>query len=208
MGKQVGALSEKLSEKVTHNYDNASPSKTGAVEQWAHEQEKRVQQGLKLNTNTNNGEQFDEKHPYSAKPADDSIVSPINGSLPDRTYTFPAAPPVPENDPYNYSNTNDAPRARNVTISEPTKLPSNAPNFSSHRNTMGSKRSRRRATTKSSSRAFQATDADSMLGKEDAKTLMDLVQGHLVLWPYDWLETEEKGGGWLYNVDQIAPLEI
>ena len=209
MGKQVGALSEKLSEKVTSNYDTASPSKTGAVEQWAHEQEKRVQQGLKLNTHTNNAERLDEKQPYSAKPADDSIVSPMNVSLPDRTFTFPAAPPVPESDPYNnYSSTADAPRARNVTISEPTKLPSNAPNFSSHRNTMGSKRSRRRATTKSSSRAFHAADADSMLGKEDAKTLMDLVQGHLVLWPYDWLETEEKGGGWLYNVDQIAPLEI
>jgi phospholipase D1/2 len=47
-----------------------------------------------------------------------------------------------------------------------------------------------------------------MLGKEDSKTLMDLVQGHLVLWPYEWLEKEEMGGGWLYNVDQIAPLEI
>ncbi|KAF9697534.1 hypothetical protein EKO04_004145 [Ascochyta lentis] len=206
VGKQVGALGEKLSEKVTNNSDNAPPSKTGAVEQWAHEQEKRVKEGLKLDTNTNNGEQFDEKHPHSAKPADDSIVSPMNSALPDRTYTFPAAPPVPENDPYNPSN--DPPRARNVTISEPTKQSTNGPNFSSHRNTMGSKRSRRRATTKSSTRAFHATDAESMLGKEDAKTLMDLVQGHLVLWPYDWLETEEKGGGWLYNVDQIAPLEI
>jgi phospholipase D1/2 len=49
---------------------------------------------------------------------------------------------------------------------------------------------------------------DAMLAKEDARTLLGLVQGHLVLWPYEWLETEEKGGGWLYNVDQIAPLEI
>ncbi|KAJ4341299.1 Phospholipase D1 [Ascochyta clinopodiicola] len=207
VSKQVGALGEKLSEKVTNNSDNAPPNKTGAVEQWAHEQEKRVKEGLKLDTNnTNNGEQFDEKHPHSARPADDSIVSPMNASLPDRTYTFPAAPPIPDHDPYHPSS-NEAPRARNVTISEPTKQP-NGPNFSSHRNTMGSKRSRRRATTKSSTRAFHATDADSMLAKEDAKTLMDLVQGHLVLWPYDWLETEEKGGGWLYNVDQIAPLEI
>jgi phospholipase D1/2 len=79
-----------------------------------------------------------------------------------------------------------------------------------HRNTVGSssKRSRRRATTKSSAKAFHAGDADSMLEKEDARKLMELVQGHIVLWPYDWLETEERGGGWLYNVDQIAPLEI
>jgi phospholipase D1/2 len=205
MGKSVGVLGDKLSEKVTNSSD--SPSKNGAVEQWAHEQEKRVKEGLKLDTNnTNSGEHFDEKH--SARPADDSIVSPMNGALPDRTYTFPAAPPVPEDDPYNpASATSNAPRTRNVTITEPTKAP-NSTNFSSHRNTMGSKRSRRRATTKSSTRAFHATDADSMLEKADAKMLMDLVQGHLVLWPYDWLETEEKGGGWLYNVDQIAPLEI
>ena len=204
VGKQVGALGDKLSEKITNNSDN-SPSKTGAVEQWAHEQEKRVQQGLKLDThNTNNNGDFDEKRPHSARPADDSVVSPMNASLPDRTYAFPAAPPVPENDPYSPA---DAPRARNVTISEPTKAAASA-NFSSHRNTMGSKRSRRRGTTKSSTRAFHASDAESMLGKEDAKTLMDLVQGHLVLWPYEWLEKEEMGGGWLYNVDQIAPLEI
>jgi phospholipase D1/2 len=213
VGKQVGALGDKFSEKVTNNSDN-SPSKTGAVEQWAHEQEKRVQQGLKLDTHNahNNDEEFDEKHPHPVKPADDSIVSPMNPNLPDRTYTFPAAPPVPDNDPYNPLNSHnaDAPRARNVTITEPLKHSSTAPptNFSSHRNTMGSKRSRRRATTKSSTRAFHASDADSMLAKEDAKTLMDLVQGHLVLWPYEWLESEERGGGWLYNVDQIAPLEI
>ena len=210
MGKQVGALSDKLSEKMTNNSD--SPSKTGAVEQWAHEQEKRVQQGLKLDTHSHNGEDFDEKHPHSAKPADDSVVSPMNPNLPDRTYTFPAAPPVPDTDPYTPPNNPnagpDAPRARNVTITEPLKHSSTAPNFTSHRNTMGSKRSRRRATTKSSTRAFHASDAESMLAKEDAKTLMDLVQGHLVLWPYEWLESEERGGGWLYNVDQIAPLEI
>lgn len=190
VGKQVGALSDKVSEKV--HSDHPSPSKTGAVEQWAHEQEKRVKEGLKINTQTP-PPPFDEKHPpSSAKPADDSIVSPIHPSHPSRTYTFPAAP-----------------SPRNVTISEPAKHPPPLPTpTTTHRAPLGSKRSRRRATTKSSTRAFHATDADSLLAKEDAKTLMDLVQGHLVLWPYDWLETEERGGGWLYNVDQIAPLEI
>jgi len=28
------------------------------------------------------------------------------------------------------------------------------------------------------------------------------------VWPYDWLEKEERGGNWLYNIDQLAPLEI
>jgi phospholipase D1/2 len=209
MGRQVGALGEKLSEKVTSNSD--SPSKNGAVEQWAHEQEKRVKEGLKLDTNSPNtqNEEFDEKRPLSARPAEDSIVSPMNANLPDRTYTFPAAPPDPTTEP-----STDLPRHRNVTISEPLKEPPREPSktspqpASSFPQRTSTRRSRRRATTKSSTRAFHASDSDAMLGKEDAKSLMDLVQGHLVLWPYEWLEKEEQGGGWLYNVDQIAPLEI
>ena len=47
-----------------------------------------------------------------------------------------------------------------------------------------------------------------LLEREDAEKLLSLVQGHLVVFPYDWLEKEEKDGGWLYAVDQIAPLEI
>jgi phospholipase D1/2 len=202
MGKQAGILGEKLSEKMTNNSD--SPSKNGAVEQWAHEQEKRVKEGLKLDTTNDPQTEFDEKRPHSGRPADDSIVSPMNASLPDRTYTFPAAPPVPDSDPYTST---DAPRHRNITISEPPKTSPQTTSSSFPQRT-STRRSRRRATTKSSTRAFHAGDAESMLGKEDAKTLMDLVQGHLVLWPYEWLEKEEMGGGWLYNVDQIAPLEI
>lgn len=37
---------------------------------------------------------------------------------------------------------------------------------------------------------------------------MHMVQGHLVTWPYDWLEKEEQGGNWLYSIDGLAPLEI
>ncbi|KAK8219889.1 Phospholipase D1 [Zalaria obscura] len=66
-------------------------------------------------------------------------------------------------------------------------------------------RRRRRATTKSSAKPFYQ---EEVLEKDDAEELLKLVQGHLVLWPYDWLEKEEKGGNWLYNIDQIAPLEI
>ena len=47
-----------------------------------------------------------------------------------------------------------------------------------------------------------------MFCKKDAEEMLNLVQGSLVLWPYDWLEREEHGARWLYPVDQIAPLEI
>ncbi|KAK1078849.1 Phospholipase D1 [Friedmanniomyces endolithicus] len=49
---------------------------------------------------------------------------------------------------------------------------------------------------------------EEVLGREEAEDLMGLVQGTVVLWPYDWLEREERGGNWLYNIDQLAPLEI
>ncbi|KAK3719337.1 Phospholipase D1 [Vermiconidia calcicola] len=68
----------------------------------------------------------------------------------------------------------------------------------------GSQKRRRRGTTKSSARQLP----EEVLGREEAEELLKLVQGHLVLWPYEWLEKEERGGNWLYNIDQLAPLEI
>lgn len=78
---------------------------------------------------------------------------------------------------------------------------SDAPN----RNTSTQKR-RRRATTRSSRREFHASD--EIISTADAEELMHMVQGHLVLWPYDWLAREEQGGNWLYSIDGLAPLEI
>ncbi|KAF1917609.1 hypothetical protein BDU57DRAFT_513956 [Ampelomyces quisqualis] len=204
VNNQVAAVGEKLSEKLSTNSEKTSDlsthhSRIGGVEQWTQDQEKRIasqsQDRLKLHT------EFDEKS-GGRRPADDAVVSPMNPSLPSKTFTFPAALP-PEPPVTSTTDFASTARARTVTISEPT--PSGA-NGTPHRT--ATKRSRRRATTKSSNRAFQASDLDAMLAKEDARTLLGLVQGHLVLWPYDWLETEERGGGWLYNVDQIAPLEI
>ncbi|MCJ1229704.1 Phospholipase D1 [Toensbergia leucococca] len=43
---------------------------------------------------------------------------------------------------------------------------------------------RRRATTRSSRREFRASD--EMISPADALELLNLVQGHLVVWPYDW----------------------
>ncbi|KAK5120711.1 hypothetical protein LTR85_006069 [Meristemomyces frigidus] len=68
-----------------------------------------------------------------------------------------------------------------------------------------SQKRRRRGTTKSSARPGHA---EEVLSREEAEDLLKLVQGHLVSWPYDWLEKEEKGGNWLYSIDQLAPLEI
>ncbi|KAF9887137.1 Phospholipase D1 [Aspergillus nanangensis] len=72
--------------------------------------------------------------------------------------------------------------------------------------TTQSRRRRRRATTLGSRRDFHA--ADEVMDKDRAEDLLNQVQGHLILWPYDWLEKEEQGGNWLYTLDQISPLEI
>ncbi len=74
-----------------------------------------------------------------------------------------------------------------------------------NQNTSTQKR-RRRATTRSSRREFHASD--DLTSASDADELMHMVQGHLVLWPYDWLAKEEQGGNWLYSIDGLAPLEI
>lgn len=47
-----------------------------------------------------------------------------------------------------------------------------------------SQRRRRRATTKSSARP--PTMVEEVMSKEDAEELLNMIQGHLVLWPYDW----------------------
>lgn len=90
-------------------------------------------------------------------------------------------------------------------VSPPAPPPSVAYSDALNRNTSAQKR-RRRATTRSSRREFHASD--DIIAPSDANELMQMVQGHLVLWPYDWLAREEQGGNWLYSIDGLAPLEI
>ncbi|GAB7355611.1 hypothetical protein MBLNU459_g6337t2 [Dothideomycetes sp. NU459] len=69
-----------------------------------------------------------------------------------------------------------------------------------------SQKKRRRANTKSSAKPFSSNE--EILEKDEAEDLLKLIQGNLVVFPYDWLEKEERGGNWLYSIDQLAPLEI
>jgi len=46
------------------------------------------------------------------------------------------------------------------------------------------------------------------MSRHEAEELLSMVQGHLVVFPYDWLHKEEAGSNWLYQVDQVAPLQI
>lgn len=51
-------------------------------------------------------------------------------------------------------------------------------------NSLATPKRRRRATTRSMRREFTATD--DIPGKPESEDLLNLVQGHLVIWPYDW----------------------
>lgn len=48
----------------------------------------------------------------------------------------------------------------------------------------------------------------SVFDRETADKLLSEIQGHLVLFPVDWLYKEVEGGNWFYNMDRIPPLEI
>ncbi|KAF8456421.1 hypothetical protein BDZ91DRAFT_686048 [Kalaharituber pfeilii] len=65
---------------------------------------------------------------------------------------------------------------------------------------------RRRRNTRSSRREFHASD--DTLDRDTAEAMLEKVQGHLVVWPYDWLIKAEDAGNLLYSIDQLAPIEI
>lgn len=69
---------------------------------------------------------------------------------------------------------------------------------------------RRRATTRSSRRGFGGGTGgtEELLSRAEAEELLNMTQGPLVQFPYDWLVVEETNGNWLFQVDQVAPLAI
>ncbi|KAJ5613486.1 hypothetical protein N7528_007140 [Penicillium herquei] len=114
-------------------------------------------------------------------------------------------------DPHLLSTVNNGQGGDNATTGEDNEKPrSNSAHVdyseAVNLNASHSKKRGRRATASGSKREFHA--ADEVMDKSRAEDLLNRVQGHLILWPYDWLEKEEQGGNWLYALDQISPLEI
>ncbi|PSR97072.1 hypothetical protein BD289DRAFT_404500 [Coniella lustricola] len=71
--------------------------------------------------------------------------------------------------------------------------------------TTGPTKRRRRATTRGSRHRPMVED---LLSRDMMDGLCNLIQGHLVEFPYDWLLGAEEKGDWLTLVDQAAPLQI
>lgn len=72
------------------------------------------------------------------------------------------------------------------------------PNGLGHANTT---KRRRRGTTRSSK-------PTNVMEPDIAENLMGMLQGHLVMFPHDFLAKEQETGNWLYSIDQLAPIEI
>ncbi|KAI0443088.1 phospholipase D [Xylaria telfairii] len=100
---------------------------------------------------------------------------------------------------------NDKKQDRRTTFSTSDKSPPGSNGENTIYNQNSTKR-RRRATTKGSRRG--PTFPYEVLGRDDAEECCNMIQGHLVQFPYDWLEAEEKDNHWLYQADLLAPKEI
>jgi phospholipase D1/2 len=160
-----------------------------------------------------------------SKPAggDEAVADPEKRAASgEGDHPFPSMEETRSNSPNNNRLDVNTRKERRTTFSDPEKPPMTAtsgysststPNNYNNNNTNNNERQqaapqkrRRRATTRGSRRGFSATD--EVLSRQEAEELLGLTQGVLVQFPYDWLLVEETNGNWLFQVDQVAPLQI
>lgn len=49
---------------------------------------------------------------------------------------------------------------------------------------------------------------ERIFDRQSSQRLLEEINGHLVLFPVDWLLRELEGGNWFFNTDRIPPIEI
>ncbi|KAH7350814.1 phospholipase-like protein D1 [Rhexocercosporidium sp. MPI-PUGE-AT-0058] len=190
------------SEKI-HSNDNQHP--LGTVAELADNADKRnASQHDALDTREAdiNGQLDGTDEKAAIRRVSDEVPSPIQ---PTGDETFPSldstflSPPATE---YERSTQPRKTTFSSTTSGEKEKSSTTGSGIGNH----GSTKKRRRGTTKGSRRGFSGSD--DLLSQVDAEELLGMVQGHLVMFPYDWLAKEELNSNWLYQVDQVAPLQI
>ncbi len=199
-----------LSEKIAGHGQDHHP--LGTVAEWAE------------NAHEDNAQRTDTSAPSAVREADmhghlDGIDEKAEMGRSDEAPVSPVQPAGDETFPSLESTVLGSSTAAPNTDSQPassrpaprkTTFSSTTPTANSNSNTngsanQGSVKKRRRGTTKSR-KGFSGSD--DLLSRQDADELLSLVQGHLVFFPYDWLIKEELNSNWLYQVDQVAPLQI
>ncbi|KAF8852167.1 phospholipase-like protein D1 [Acephala macrosclerotiorum] len=200
----VGSGPEALSEKLASHGQDKHP--LGTVAEWADQANKknsnRIDTSQDREANVNGQlDGVDEK--AAIRRRSDETPSPIQPAgdemFPSLDSTF-LEPPVVD------SEKQTAPRKTTFSSTEKNS----EKNSASPATNQGSVKRRRRGTTKGSRRGFSSgfSASDDLMSQHDAEELLSLVQGSLVFFPYDWLIKEELNSNWLYQVDQVAPLQI
>jgi len=172
---------------------------------------------------------FDEKSSMVEPPKDEDVkagspADPEKAGLSSGTLSPTSAPIVEDGRPSSAVTSHlevepGVRRERRPTFSTPDKPPNSASGTSANGmlngsaletggtfKSVGSQKRRRRTITRGSRRGFNPTD--DLLSRLEAEELLNLTQGTLVQFPYDWLHVEETNGNWLFQVDQVAPLQI
>jgi phospholipase D1/2 len=214
----VGDGLTKVAEKITLEH---SGELDGGVKEWAEKAERE------------NEKRVDTKDLHSHDGVDEKAAikceNGSNGNGSNNNHNTLSPPTIPSTEtthPFS-SATNLSPGAIESQSHTPSKSPSNPakpsspPNTSSQPQTQtqpqsqsqqskpapiqGSVRRRKRGNTRSK-KGFSASD--DLLSREQAEELLGLVQGSLVVFPTEWLRTEEHNSNWLYQVDMVAPLQI
>jgi len=177
--EKVATLGEKLIHHLPltdHNHNN-NKKPLGKIEDWAEEanraqaarQDAKTRADAHRQGSRSSNTVLDEKASLQAPP---TATSNGTSALQDFAPLKPL--PTPDIEPSALSKNDSA---------TPTVAYSDALNQTASTASNTRKR-RRRAKTRSSRREFHASD--DITSRQDAEELMGMVQGHLVVWPYDW----------------------
>jgi phospholipase D1/2 len=199
-----------LSEKIAPHGHSQNEHPLGTVAEWAENADEGHDE--RLDTSTANEERtkthgrLDGLYEKAAMTQSDEAPSPIQ---PSGDETFPSLDSTLLNSSTADAEKGSEPAARKATFSSstpPDRERTGTTSTQSGSANQGSVKKRRRGTTKGSRKGFSGSD--DLLTPYDAEELLSMVQGHLVFFPYDWLIKEELNSNWLYQVDQVAPLQI
>ena len=227
MGEKVGDLEERVKEKINFKKGEEDQKRlSGTVEDWAadatRENQARFVPGSKPDDSPiKDNDPLDEK--LALKQAAKLEVTPptkptTSTASPPRAASGTNLPPLDLSNATTLSTHDGASESKPVqnatpqttTTSSPTKShnPQAPAQQDPYQAAQQQSQSRRRKTTNLSKTRGPFKASDEIMPQEEALELLSMIQGHLIVWPYDWLAKEEAGGNWLYSIDQLAPLEI
>lgn len=170
-GFVAGGNTETLGEKIFHKLDHKEPNhhsnaRMSKVEEWAEETTKAQASNEEQERSAAMAMARQQDSPAADLAAlDEKAAMRSNEEL--KNFT-----PLKPTTTFDSNGVQEKPTSSSVEVAD-------APN-----NSNNTTQRRRRATIRGPRREFRASD--EVIGRADAEVLMNMVQGHLVVWPYDW----------------------